>query len=71
MPPDFEVVHERNRRDFAREVFRQAQLAAAAGAPTLGIHILMKADVALKLANVVDNLERGLIAPVELIGGAR
>ena len=31
----------------------------------------MKADVALKLANVVDNLERGLIAPVELIGRAR
>ena len=58
----FEVVKKRNRREFAREAFREAQACAATGtgpAP-LGIHILMKADVAQKLANVVSNLEQGL-----------
>jgi ubiquinone/menaquinone biosynthesis C-methylase UbiE len=68
----FEVIKERNRREFAREVFREAQARAAAGTdPPLGIHILMKADVAQKLANVVGNLEEGLIAPIELICRAR
>jgi ubiquinone/menaquinone biosynthesis C-methylase UbiE len=67
----FDVIKERNRRDFAREAFRQARLASAADPPPLGMHILMKTDVAQKLANVIDNLERGLIAPVELICRAR
>ena len=69
----FEVVKESNRREFAREAFREAQARAATGtgpAP-LGIHILMKTDVAQKLANVISNLERGLIAPIELICRAR
>jgi ubiquinone/menaquinone biosynthesis C-methylase UbiE len=68
----FEVSKERNRREFAREVFRDAQARTAyAKPPPLGTHILMKADVAQKLANVVSNLEKGLIAPIELICRAR
>ena len=31
----------------------------------------MKRDIPEKLANVIDNLERGLIAPTELIARAR
>jgi ubiquinone/menaquinone biosynthesis C-methylase UbiE len=70
---EFTVSKERNRREFAREAFREAVERAAQGfaLPPLGIHILMKTDVAPKLANVVSNLERGLIAPVELICTAR
>jgi len=48
----FEVIKERNRREFAREAFRevQARAAASAGPPPFGMHILMKTDVAQKLA---------------------
>jgi ubiquinone/menaquinone biosynthesis C-methylase UbiE len=68
----FEVSKERNCRDFAREVFREAQARAAEGGPPpLGTHILMKADVAQKLANVISNLDKGLIAPIELVCRAR
>jgi ubiquinone/menaquinone biosynthesis C-methylase UbiE len=69
----FELTKERNRREFALAFFHEVQRrAAAAGSPPpLGIHILMKADVAQKLANVVSAIEEGLIAPVELICRAR
>jgi ubiquinone/menaquinone biosynthesis C-methylase UbiE len=69
----FELRKERNRLEFAREAFRQAQARAAAsgGPPPLGTHILMKTDLSQKLANVIDGIEKGLIAPVELICSAR
>jgi ubiquinone/menaquinone biosynthesis C-methylase UbiE len=69
----FQVQRQRDRRAFAREFFRQvAARAAEDGAPPpLGIHLLMKDDVAQKLANVIGNLEQGLIAPIELICRAR
>lgn len=62
----FELVKERNRRDFAVDFFRQMRARAGQG-PALGVHLLMGAQFAQKMANVVGNLERGLIAPVELI----
>jgi ubiquinone/menaquinone biosynthesis C-methylase UbiE len=69
----FEIRKERDRSAFAREFFREAAARAAAGGgpPPLGIHLLMKSDVPEKVANVMHNLERGLIAPVELICRAR
>jgi hypothetical protein len=68
----FEVVKEHNRREFAREAFREAQARAPTGTgPAPPRYSLMKADVAQKLANVVSNLEQGLIAPIELICRAR
>ena len=69
----FDIVRERDRSDFAREFFRQvaARAAEADGPPPLGLHLLMKSDVPQKLANVMGNLERGLIAPTELICRAR
>jgi ubiquinone/menaquinone biosynthesis C-methylase UbiE len=65
----FEIVKERDRGDFAREFFRQvvARSAESGGPPPLGTHILMKTDVPQKLANIVSNLEAGLMAPVEMI----
>jgi ubiquinone/menaquinone biosynthesis C-methylase UbiE len=69
----FEIHRQRDRGEFARAVFREAQARSAdgGGPPPLGTHILMKDDVALKLANVIANLENGLIAPIELICRAR
>jgi ubiquinone/menaquinone biosynthesis C-methylase UbiE len=69
----FQVRKQRDRRAFAREFFRQiAMRTAEDGAPPpLGVHLLMKSDVAQKTANVMRNLEQGLIAPVELICQAR
>jgi ubiquinone/menaquinone biosynthesis C-methylase UbiE len=68
----FDIVSVRNRREFARDFFRDvAARTARSGVPPLGIHILMKTDVPAKLANYVGNLEAGLIAPVEIIARAR
>jgi SAM-dependent methyltransferase len=67
----FDIVNVRNRRDFARDFFRDvAARTAKNGVPPLGIHILMKTDVPQKLANYVGNLEAGRIAPVEIIARA-
>jgi ubiquinone/menaquinone biosynthesis C-methylase UbiE len=69
----FELRKERNRLEFAREAFRQARARATAGGgpPPVGTHLLMKTDVPQKRANVIDAIERGLIAPVEIICSAR
>lgn len=69
----FEVRKARDRRDFALDFFRRARARAAAGPgpPPLGLHILMKTDVAQKLANAIDSLERGVLAPSEFVCRAR
>jgi ubiquinone/menaquinone biosynthesis C-methylase UbiE len=65
----FEIVAERNRRGFAIEFFKalRARLAQAGGPPPLGLHLVMGADSAAKIGNMVANIEQGAIAPVELI----
>jgi SAM-dependent methyltransferase len=65
----FDIQKERNRRDFAIEFFREmrAQAAAAGGPPPLGLHIPMGAAWPEKIANVIGSLERGLIAPAEMV----
>jgi ubiquinone/menaquinone biosynthesis C-methylase UbiE len=65
----FTVRKERSRRTFAIEFFQQMRVrhAHAGGPPPLGLHILMGASAPQKIANMLDNLERGLIAPVELV----
>jgi ubiquinone/menaquinone biosynthesis C-methylase UbiE len=69
----FAIVKERDRGEFARAFFRQvvARAAEGGGPPPLGIHLLMKRDVPQKLANIVESLESGVIAPVEVICQAR
>jgi ubiquinone/menaquinone biosynthesis C-methylase UbiE len=62
----FEIVNERDRREFAVNFFRQVRARAGQG-PALGIHMLMGAQFAEKLANVSAGIERGLIAPIEII----
>ncbi len=64
----FEVMAEENRRDFALDFFhRVRKRISESGLPPLGIHLHMGPSAAEKIANMVVNLERGLIAPVEMI----
>lgn len=64
----FEIVAERERRAFALDFFaRMRAKVAEEGPPPLGIHVLMGADAATKVANMVANLEHDRIAPVEMI----
>lgn len=68
----FDVVHERDRGKFAIEFFRNLRARIAAkGTPPLGLHIVMGKEFQDKTGNMIANLERGLIAPVEMIGRAR
>ena len=68
----FAVEKERSRREFAIEFSRQmrARAAQTGGPPPLGLQILMGASVPQKVANMIDNLERGLIAPTEIVSRA-
>jgi ubiquinone/menaquinone biosynthesis C-methylase UbiE len=68
----FRVTKQRNRRDFAIEFFRQmrARAAQSGGPPPLGLHLLMGASAPQKIANMVANLEQGLIAPIEIVARA-
>jgi ubiquinone/menaquinone biosynthesis C-methylase UbiE len=65
----FNIISQRNRRDFALAFFDQlrAKTAAAGGPPPLGLHILMGNEASTKIQNMVQNISNGLIAPVELI----
>jgi len=65
----FNIVAERNRREFALEFFAQLQSTTASteGPPPLGLHILMGNTAPLKIRNMIENVSRNLIAPVEII----
>ncbi len=65
----FEVAEQRDRSAFGLAAFREGRARAAAngGPPPLGLHILLNTEAAQKIGNVIDNLERGVIAPTELI----
>jgi ubiquinone/menaquinone biosynthesis C-methylase UbiE len=65
----FEIVKERDRRDFALAFFAQlrARTTQAGGPPPLGLHLLMGPTAPQKIANMIDNLERGVITPTEFV----
>ena len=65
----FQIVAERNRRDFALEFFArlQASATAAEAPPPLGLHILMGEAAPLKVKNMIENISENRLAPVELI----
>lgn len=68
------VVSERSRVEFALEFFEQmrAKMEAAQGgagaAPSIGLHLVMGATAPVKVRNMVENVKRGLIGPVEVVG---
>lgn len=65
----FLVEQERSRREFAVEFFKKMrQRAMQGGPPPLGLHILMGATAPQKVANMISNLEAGLISPTEMVG---
>lgn len=68
----FLVRKERSRRDFAIGFFRQllARAADPGRPPPLGLHLLMGATTPQKVANMIDHLQRGLIAPTEIVCSA-
>ena len=64
----FEVMKERDRRDFALEVFAQMKARGATGAPApLGLHLVMGATAGQKVKNMMGDIAAGLIAPTEMI----
>lgn len=62
----FELVSESDRTGFAQEFFAQlaASQAGADGPPPLGLHLVMGADTADKVKNMVENIAAGRIAPI-------
>jgi len=66
----FEIEKERNRRDFALALGREMRdKVAREGMPALGPHLL-GADMPQRIGNVMTVLERGTIAPIEMIARA-
>jgi ubiquinone/menaquinone biosynthesis C-methylase UbiE len=66
----FAVQKERGRRELAIEFFRRMRAAQGGGPPPLGLHILMGASAPQKFANMIENVERGLVAPTEMVSRA-
>jgi SAM-dependent methyltransferase len=64
----FHISAERNRHQFAIAFFDklQASTNAAGGPPPLGLHIVMGANAAQKINNMVENVRAARIAPIEL-----
>lgn len=64
----FEITDRIDRTAFAKQFF--ADLAAAQsraeGPPPLGLHLVMGDDTALKVRHMVQNIQAGLIAPIEI-----
>jgi SAM-dependent methyltransferase len=63
----FSVGEVEDRTAFALDFFRQSLATAAAGAPPLGLHIVMGASAREKFQNMLANLEDGAIAPTVMI----
>jgi ubiquinone/menaquinone biosynthesis C-methylase UbiE len=60
----FNILAERNRRDFALEFFAQlkSKAASADGPPPLGLHLLMGSTAAAKIGNMIENILRQCLA---------
>ena len=69
----FETAEPNDRSGFAFDFFQvmSAKAKSAGGPAPLGLHTLMRESTAAKVKNMIDNLGRGLIAPVELIARRR
>jgi len=69
----FELLAERNRRDFAIDFFEtmRAKNATAGGPPPLGTHLVMGPDAPVKIGNLMESLKAGRLGPCELIARKR
>jgi SAM-dependent methyltransferase len=64
---EFRVKHERDRREFGIEFFSRMRTSPTQGPPLLRPHIVIGHDFATKVANLVEAIQRGLLAPTEMI----
>ena len=65
----FVVRRETDRRDFAIEFFAalKRQSAERGGPPPIGLHLHMGRDAPAKLANMVEAVASGVLAPVQFV----
>ena len=65
----FEIAKENNRLDFALDFFKQLRekVEANGGPPPLGLHTLMQESTAAKVENMIENIVKEYISPVEII----
>jgi ubiquinone/menaquinone biosynthesis C-methylase UbiE len=65
----FKVSRENNRQEFALDFFKslREKTEARGGPPALGLHTLMQDSTATKIKNMIHNITKGYIAPVEII----
>lgn len=65
----FNTFKENIRRDFALDFFKQmqAKVASTGEPPALGLHTLMQESTSVKINNMIDNIQKNLVAPVEII----
>lgn len=67
----FKIEREENRREFVLNLAREMrEKAAIHGTPPLSLHVLMGPAWRDRLANVMSTLERGTIAPIEMVSRA-
>lgn len=64
----FELRSEQDRRPMALAFFERIRAQAASAAPApLGLHLLMGPTIGQKMANMIDAIKAGAIAPVQMI----
>jgi SAM-dependent methyltransferase len=65
----FVIVEERNRSQFALDFYRamKAKAAASGGPPVLGLHVIIGPAAPERLGNMIALIERGTIAPVQIV----
>jgi ubiquinone/menaquinone biosynthesis C-methylase UbiE len=66
----FRIEHERDRRQFGIESFARLRASWSEGPAPLGPHIVIGPDFETKVANLVAAMQRGLLAPTEMISTA-
>jgi SAM-dependent methyltransferase len=65
----FAVVEERDRGQFALDFYRamKTKAAASGGPPALGLHVIIGPAAPERLGNMIALIERGTIAPVQIV----
>jgi len=67
----FDVRDVDDRTDFALNFFKQSLAAAADGPQQLGIHLLIGESAPEKFKNMLSNIEKGCVTPVQMIANRR
>ena len=67
----YELVSERNRREFALAYFAGVKAFGGDAEPPLGLHTLMGDRRKAQVRNMIENISNGTIAPFELVAKKR